>query len=415
MEIMASAVHSCRLCKGKSLTQFLDLGETPPADRFLFENQLLAKEPYFPLRVMVCRKCGHVQLSHVVSRQLLYCDNYPYESSTTSSGRRHWDEFAETTTRLLRLASTDLVIDVGSNVGVLLQMFKKRGIRTLGVDPATNVSQIANDDGIETIADFFNVDVAKTIVGLHGHASVITATNVFAHIHDLDEFMEATRILLSASGMLVIEAPYFPNLVRRLEYDTIYHEHLSYLSLRPLIRFFSRFDMEVCDVQLRDIHGGSFRMFVRRTSRMPRATIVEELAASEKCEKVTETSTLNNLAKRVASNRDSLRTLLSRLRAEGKRIAGVSAPAKGMTLLNYCGIGADYLDFITEKSTLKIGRYTPGTHIKVVADDMLLERKPDYALLLAWNFAEEIMANLKRYSNAGGKFIIPIPDPQIVG
>lgn len=410
-------VTQCRMCGSGRLTRFLDLGHTPPADSFLFERQLGHPEKTYPLRVVMCEQCGLAQLDVVVAPETLYCEDYPYESSTTRAGRQHWHEFAATVARAMALGPADLVVDIGSNVGVLLQMFKNEGARVLGVDPAATVAKIACDSGIETLPVFFNSATARGIVAVHGQATVVTGTNVFAHIDDLQDLVAAVDCLLSPRGVFIVEMPYFSELLRSLEYDTIYHEHLSYISLRPLIRFFARFGMSVFDVQQRDIHGGSIRIFVCRdgAGARPVADIVGRLVDAEARDKIYESETLDRFAKAVAQNRSDLRALLDALKKDGKRIAGVSAPAKGMTLLNYCGIGANYLDFVTEKSALKIGRYTPGTHIKVVSDDMLVEAQPDFALLLAWNFAEEIMSNLKEYARRGGKFIVPIPTPRIVG
>ncbi|KRQ10142.1 methyltransferase [Bradyrhizobium manausense] len=410
-------VKNCRMCASERLSLFLDLGKMPPADQFLHKHQLSEQRDAYPLQVAICEECGLIQLNYVVPPEILYCDDYPYESSTTTAGRRHWGEFARTTTRLLGLTSNDLVVDIGSNVGVLLQMFKEQGTKVLGVDPAANIVEIANKNGIETVAAFFNSESAKKVVASKGQASVITGTNVFAHVGDLHDLMQAVSILLAERGTFIIEAPYFLELLHSLEYDTIYHEHLSYLSMKPLVRFFKQFGMEIFDVQLRDIHGGSIRLFVRRigVSSSPVAPIVEQMLANEEREKIYELDTLRKFAQGVANNRLALRAMLTGLKQSGSKIVAVSAPAKGMTLLNYCGLGTDILDFVTEKSRLKIGRYTPGMNIEVVPDDMLLTHQPDYALLLAWNFAEEIMNNLKEFSDRGGKFIIPIPTPRIVG
>jgi SAM-dependent methyltransferase len=407
----------CRMCESARLRQFLDLGQTALADRFPRKDQLGEFEPKFPLEVMMCEDCGLAQLSVVVDPEIMYCDEYPYESSTTKAGARHWQEFAETTQTMFGLGSDDLVVDAGSNVGVLLKMFQNRGMRVCGVDPADNIAQIARDNGVDTISAFFNLESAKQVVATRGRAAVLTGTNVFAHIHDLAGFVAAADHLLTPSGVIVIEMPYFGELLHNLEYDTIYHEHLSYVSLTPLVTFFDRFGMEVFEVQRRDIHGGSFRVFARRkgSSKTPVGKIVGELLEQERLEKIHDPDRLDAFAAAVAENRRQLRDLLDRLKAGGNRIAGVSAPAKGMTMLNYGGIGRDYLDFITEKSKLKIHRYTPGTQIEVLGDEALTERRPDYALLLAWNFAEEIIANLKPYVDQGGKFIIPIPVPRIVG
>jgi SAM-dependent methyltransferase len=402
------------MCHGTELSQFLDLGFTPPADQFLRRDQLNEPEISYPLRVAVCTSCGLVQLTHVVSPEILYRHDYPYEASITRTGQKHWEEFATTIVNRFQLGAGDLVVDIGSNVGVLLDAFRSAGTRILGVDPASNIVRIAEKRGVETINEFFNPDVARNIVAEKGAASIITGTNVFAHVDDLDAFMSAIDILLSPKGVFIFEAPYLVNLIKNLEYDTIYHEHLSYLSAKPLGAFVKRFGMQVFDIQERDIHGGSFRVFISREGQVPVSPVVEEFVAREEAMGLYDLAKLRDFSVAVESNRQELTWLLRRLKHEGRRICAVSAPAKGMTLLNYCRIGTETLDFVTEKSSLKIGRVTPSAHIPVVPDEELLGKKPDYALLLAWNFAEEIMENLKDYSRAGGKFIIPIPYPRLV-
>lgn len=404
----------CRMCKSVNLVQFLDLEFTPPADQFRRKEQLAEPDVYYPLEVLMCSDCGLAQLSHVVSPEILYRNDYPYESSTTQLGRKHWAEFAKTSVEVLKIPKDSLVVDIGSNVGTLLAAFKEQGMRVLGVDPASNIVLIAQQRGIDTLNELFSVDVAGRIAGERGRAAVITATNVFAHVDDLDAFMQGVDLLLDAKGIFIFEAPYFVNLVKNLEYDTIYHEHLSYLSVKPLVNFFKRFDMSIVDIQERDIHGGSFRVFVRRGADAAVPKVVHEFLRREEEMGVHTKPVLEQFARDVAKNRQDLLWLLRKLKHEGKRIAGVSAPAKGMTLLNYCSIGKETLDFVTEKSTLKIGRYTPGGHIPVVSDAELIRQKPDYALLLAWNFADEIIRNLQEYLDKGGKFIIPIPNPRIV-
>jgi SAM-dependent methyltransferase len=404
----------CRMCKKDNLYKFLDLGFHPPSDEFRRKEQLREPSVHYPLEVMLCTDCGLAQLSHIVSPEVLYRHDYPYESSITRTGQSHWSEFAETTAERLNLGPEDLVIDVGSNVGVLLKAFSEKGMRTLGVDPASNIVLIALRRGVETINEFFSTDVARQILNCKGDATVITATNVFAHVDNLDDFMKAVNLLLNDKGVFIFEAPYFVNLIKQLEYDTIYHEHLSYLSVKPLIPFFNQFGMEMFDIQQRDIHGGSFRVWVARKGKMPVSPVIDELLQQEDQLGIHTVEAMNKFSRDVQKNRQDLLWLLRRLKHEGKRIAGVSAPAKGMTLLNYCRIGTETLDFVTEKSTMKIGRFTPGSHIPVLSDEDLMEYTPEYALLLAWNFAEEIMNNLSRYRDKGGKFIIPIPEPRVV-
>lgn len=407
-------MKTCRACNSSDLAQFLDLGFTPPADRFLRREQLAEPETHYPLTVNLCQCCGFVQLGQVVSPEVLYRQDYPYESSITRSGQAHWNEFAKTVVERFGLGANDLAVDIGSNVGVLLSAFRANGTRILGVDPASNIVRIAERNGVETLNEFFSQSVAADIRKTKGPASVITGTNVFAHVDDLAGFMRAVDHLLNERGVFIFEAPYFVNLVGQLEYDTIYHEHLSYLSLRPLVPFFRKFGMEVFDVEQRDIHGGSFRVYVARAGQHAVTEEVQHLLDLEKQTGVHSLDTLNVFSQRVAQNRRDLMNLLHTLKQQGKTVAVVSAPAKGMTLLNYCRLGTETLDFATEKSTLKIGRFTPGTHLPVVPDAELMTRKPDYVLLLAWNFAKEIIRNLNDYREAGGKFIIPIPNLKVL-
>ena len=403
------------MCHGSRLETYLDLGATPLADGFLKADQLHKPEAVYPLAVALCQDCGLSQLTHVVNPELLYCREYPYESSTTATGRQHWGEFAATATRKLCLGSQDLVVDIGSNVGVLLAMFRKEGVRIMGVDPASNIVAIARRRGIPTACGFFDAAIARDIVTRLGKASLATATNAFAHIDDVDQVVHALKILLQEDGVFTLEAPHFLRLLQHVEYDTIYHEHLSYLAIKPLVRFFHRFGMEVFDVEERPIHGGSIRVYVQMPQGRRRVNAsVTRLIREEERHGVFSLRRLRAFAGAVQHNRERLQGLVQRLKRRGNTIAGVSAPAKGMTLLNYCRLGPELLDFISEKSKLKIGRFTPGLHIPVVSDETLRKRQPDYALLLAWNFASEIMSNLESYRRRGGKFIIPIPRPRII-
>jgi len=404
----------CRLCSGELSNPFLDLGFTPPADGFIRAEHLNLPETHFPLRVVSCKSCGFVQLDHVVDPTLLYQNDYPYESSMTKTGLSHFDSFAAGVCDAFGLNSDDLVIDIGSNVGVLLDGFKRRGCRVLGVDPAKNIAAIAEHNGIPTIGDFFTPDLANTIREEHQRAKVITGSNVFAHVDDLNSLVAGIQALLEKDGVFIIEAPYLLHLLDNLEYDTIYHEHLSYISIKPLVPFFESHGMAVFDVQEVDIHGGSIRIFVGHKGQHVVQDSVANVLKLEDERGIHSMDNLEAFGQRVAEHRDELMWLLRSLKREGKKIAGVSAPAKGMTLLNYCKIGPETLEFLTEKSKLKLGRHAPGSHIKVVADSELLEADVDYALLLAWNFKDEIMNNLSEFREKGGKFIIPIPKPTII-
>ena len=407
-------MRECRMCKSKELELFLDLEFHPPSDAFLAKEELEKPETYYPLTVYMCGNCGLMQLGYVVPANVLYDKSYPYESSMTSTGRSHFFEMSREICTKFELEKGSLVVDVGSNVGVLLSGFKQHGMKVLGVDPAPTIAKIANDNGIETWPEFFNYNIARKIAKEKGRASVITATNVFAHIDNLDDFMKAVGHLLDEDGILVIEAPYFADLVENLEYDTIYHEHLGYMSVKPLTLFFPRFGMEVFDIKKFDIHGGSLRVFAGRKGKRAISENVGKFLKLEEEKQLYSIKRLKKFANDVKNHRNELLDMLYGLKKEGKSIVGVSAPAKGNTLLNYCRIGTNVLDYLTEKSKIKAGLYSPGMHIPVVPDEQLLKDKPDYALLLAWNFADEIMKNLKEFKSAGGKFIIPIPKPRIV-
>ena len=405
---------TCRMCHSRKLTQYLDLGSTPLADAFLTKYQLDNPEIYYPLRVNTCEECGLSQLTYVAEPEVLYQRNYPYESSTTKTGRDHYHGMAASISDRFNLTEKDTAIDVGSNVGVLLQGFKNKGVQVLGVDPATDMAQIANNNGIRTIPTFFAQSTIEDIQKIVKKAKVITGTNVFAHIDDLDDFMATVEVILDEKGVLVIEAPTLLELIKNLEYDTIYHEHVSYVSVKPMKKFFERFGFEVIDVEHYPIHGGTNRVFASRKGAFPVSENVEKMIVEEEEEGIYSVERLNRFAQDVYAHKQKLITLLQKIKSEGKTIAGISAPAKGNTLLNYCHVDRDLLGYITEKAQVKIGLFTPGTQIPVVADEQLLKSQPDYAMIMAWNFSKEIMNNLSEYKAKGGKFIIPIPEPTII-
>ena len=407
-------IYKCRMCTGTDLFEFLDLGYTPPADSFLANNKKDKTEIYYPLSVLMCNDCGLAQLSHVVAPEILYCNEYPYDCSVTSSGRAHWDSFAKNTIEKLRLKGEQFVVDIGCNVGVLLQAFKAQGMKVLGVEPANNISEIANKRGIPTEISFFSPALAKKIVKKHGQANLITATNVFAHINDLNSFFEGINILLAKKGHLILEFPYLKDLLENLAYDTIYHEHLSYFAVKPLKSYLTSLGFTIHQIEHQKIHGGSLRLTIARSSEAQESAEVSEYIRQEIQGRIFDKTQLITFSEKVQKNRTDLTWLLHSLKHSGKKIAGISAPAKGMTLLNYCGIGTNLLEFISEKTPLKIGRFTPGLHIPIVSDEELIDLKPDYCLLLAWNFKDEIMKNLSTFSNQGGKFIIPLPEPVIL-
>lgn len=407
-------VSSCRICKNKKLKTTISLGLTPLANAFLKEEHLDASEPFFPLEVNFCPDCGQLQLGHVVHPDLLF-RNYVYVSSTSPIFTAHFEEYAKEVYKRFKLSKKSLVVDIGSNDGILLKPFKKLGTRVLGIDPAVKIAKKATKEGIETLPHYFNQKLIKKIIKTHGNADIITANNVFAHVHDLDELTLATKTLLKNNGIFIIEAPYLLDFLQNNLFDTIYHEHLSYFSIKPLTIFFERHNMVVLDVQKTTTHGGSIRVFVKKkNSKHKIQSNVRKMLEEEKKLGLHSSKTFIEFANNVKKNKTKLIGLLNKLKLRGKTIVGYGAPAKGNTLLNYFGIGKDTLDYIVDDSPLKQGLYTPGTHIPVVSSKKLQQTKPDYVLILAWNFAEPIMKKLSDFSIKGGEFIVPAPEPTTI-
>lgn len=401
------------MCKSKEMYKFLDLGEHPLSDAFLKKEQLPLPEPRFPLDVYFCRSCGLVQLGFVVNPELMFNKDYVYVTSVSKTHDKHFGKFAEGVVQ--RFCSDGAsVVEIGSNDGTFLKHFKMLGCKVLGVDPS-GAAQLASKSGIPTINRFFNEDVALEIKKERGHVDIITGANVFAHIHDLDNVMRGVNHLLNDNGIFIIESPYLVNLVENLEFDTMYHEHLSYLAIRPLSLFFEKFGMEIFDVERTTIHGGSIRVFVKKKNgEWPVSTAAKELIELEKKMNLDSVETYDAFSRRVEKLREDLLSLLKKLKGEGKKIVGNGAPAKGNTLLNYCNIGTDLIDYIVEMNPIKQGLYTPGMHIPVLPLEKIQEDKPDYVLILPWNLKDDIMRQEQKIREWGGKFIIPIPEPRVV-
>jgi 2-polyprenyl-3-methyl-5-hydroxy-6-metoxy-1,4-benzoquinol methylase len=412
--VVVEDVLKCRMCNSEKLELFLDLGNIPRVDRFLSSKELDQTEQLFPLTVYLCEDCGLAQLGFVVPASKLFNEEYAYESSTTKNRRENHNQLAKDVCNDFKIVEKSLVVDIGSNVGVLLHCFKNLGMQVVGVDASSNIVKKANDNGIETILGFFNKGIVDKIINKHHKASIITATNLFAHIQNYELFMIDLKQLLETDGIFVFQVPHFLKLIKNVEYDTIYHEHISYFGLKPLIKFFEEHQMELFDVVETDIDGGSIRCFVSHKGQFTKSLNINKILMEENNEEIYNIKRLKKFEKDVIQQKADLKKMLEQLKHDGKKIVGVGAPAKGITLLNYCNIDKDILEYLTEKSSLKIGKFCPGMHIPVVTDEKLLDDKPDYALILAWNFAEEIMNNLKEYKKLGGKFLIPIPTPKIV-
>ena len=405
---------ACRMCESGDLQAFLDLGHQPLSNAFLTREQLNEPEVTYPLVVVSCQKCGLAQLSYVVPKEAIFHNDYPYAADTTRTGREHFFGLAKTVVNTFALGGDDLAVDIGSNVGVLLDGFRAAGTRVCGIEPVNKLAEMARQQGLPTVTGFFDVATAKATRQAYGPAMAITGTNVFAHVSDLNAFTEAVKMLLLApTGVFVIEVPAFHILVDELLFDTVYGEHLSYVSLTPTVSFFARHGLEVFDVELVPFHGGSLRIFVGYPGYHLVTPRVGEQLRLEAAKELHSMGTLRAFADRVRANRVAITRMLLDLKAEGKRIVAISAPAKGNTFLNYCKFDQTILDYATEKASLKIGLYTPGTHLPVVPEARLFEDKPSHGLLLSWNFREEVMQNLRAFSEAGGKFITALPEPKI--
>lgn len=403
----------CRACKSDRMHLFLPLGMHPPANQFVPPEALDEPEPAFPLNAHVCLDCALIQVPDFIPPD--FFRNYVYVPSASSTMHDHFAALSETLSRRFVEDSDALIADVGSNDGLFLESCLNLGYRTLGVDPAENLAEIAREKGVDVVTEYFSPSVADSIREEYGPARIIVTTNTFNHIGDLHGFVEGVTRFLEDEGVFVIEVPHAQDLVEKNEFDTIYHEHLSEFSVRSIVELFQFYDMEVFDLERLPVHGGSMRVYGQRKSTdRPVSPVVDEWLAREEEARLFEKETYDAFTARVHQNKSDLLSLLSDLKSKGHRIAGYGAPAKGNTLLNYYGIGPDLLDFLADRNPLKQGLYSPGMRIPVVSAESVLEGQPDSLLILAWNFADEIMEQQHEYRERGGQFILPIPEPHIV-
>ncbi len=404
-------IDCCRSCGAAGLLPILDLGHLPLANALPAAAD--ADEPRFALELVLCPECGLVQITETVPPQVLFAD-YLYRSSFSDAFVSHVRALAERLMQQRSLGANALVVEVASNDGYLLQHYKAAGVPVLGIEPAANIAEIAKAErGIPTVVEFFGPELAEWLAGEGRHADIIHAHNVLAHMPDPNAFAAGVKVLLKQDGVAVVEAPYVKDLIDKLEFDTIYHEHFSYLSLSAVHVLMRRHGLAVVDVEHVPVHGGTLRYTIAHGG-APVAEAVTRLLAEETDWGVNDPDFYRGFADRVGALKRELTDLLGRLKTAGASIAAYGAAAKGSTLLNAFGIGAGTLDFIADRSTLKRGRFMSGVNVPIVAEDSLLDRRPDYVLLLAWNFADEIMAQQANYRNQGGKFIIPLPEVQII-
>ncbi|MBM3897519.1 MAG: class I SAM-dependent methyltransferase [Thaumarchaeota archaeon] len=402
---------NCRSCGSNNVNHFLSLGRQPLANDFLKPDRV-EKEPYYPLDLVFCTNCTLVQLSEesFVPRDILFT-HYLYTSSVSGGLRVHFEQLAKKLAETIQ--KNAVVVDIGSNDGVLLKPLKTLGLRSVGVEPAVNLAKIANENGLETLNDFFSKRSASTIVSRYGHADVIVASNVFAHLDGIHEFISNVRTLLKDDGFFVIEIQYLADTINDMTYDNVYHEHVFYYSLHSLIRLFEKHNMRVFKAEHVKTHGGSLRVYICKDDRdIDRS--VEQFITREKQMRLDKFETYRSFADELMKRIRELRNLFSELKEEHKFVAGYGAPAKSSTMINSVKLDATLIQYIVEDAPLKQGLFTPGSHIPIVSPVALEQKTPDYIVIFAWNYADDIMKKLDKFKRKGTKFIVPMPKVQII-
>jgi SAM-dependent methyltransferase len=404
----------CRFCSAPLEQTFADLGMSPLSNAFLRENQLDSAETFYPLTAYVCTSCLLVQLPAVETPEAIFTD-YAYFSSFSESWLAHARSYCEEMTQRLHLDRHSQVIEIASNDGYLLQYFTAVGVPALGIEPAANVAEVARQRGIETICRFFGVEIATELADAGRKADLLLGNNVLAHVPDINDFVRGLAILLRRGGIITMEFPHLLQMMRGNQFDTIYHEHFSYFSIHAVKAIFEAHGLAIVDVEQLPTHGGSLRIFARHVA--DRADVdrrVFDLIELEKSAGLHELSAYRRFAEQVRETKRALLSFLIRAKEEGKRVVGYGAPAKGNTLLNYCGIRTDLIDYTVDISPHKQGKFLPGTHIPIFAPERILETKPDYVLILPWNLEEEISRQMSAVKTWGGQFVIPIPRVEVL-
>ena len=412
----ATATLACRFCGAELRQTFVDLGMSPLCQKHLRADQLSQMEPFYPLHARVCEKCFLVQVEDVVPPEEIFGDGaYAYFSSYSTSWLDHARRYVETMVRRFALKPGDLALEIASNDGYLLQYFQQAGLRALGIEPASNTAAAARARGIETIVRFFGRETARDVAAERGRARIMTANNVLAHVPDLNDFIAGIPILLAADGVVTLEFPHLMRLVEQNQFDTIYHEHFSYLSFETVVQMFAAHGLTVFDVEELPTHGGSLRVFARHAGATGHAVSpsVAGLRAREDAAGLRSLDYYRRFGEQVAETKRKLLAFLIEARRAGRQVVGYGAPGKGNTLLNYCGIRTDFLDYTVDRSPHKQGGYLPGTHIPIRAPEEIERTRPDYVLILPWNLREEIMGQMAHIRAWGGRFVVPIPEVRV--
>ena len=411
-EVRRGATH-CRFCASALTLTLVDLGKSPLCESFLAADQVEAMEPFYPLHVRICTSCWLAQLPAFVPVDEIFTE-YAYFSAFSDSWVEHSRRFVDSMTERLRLDNDSLVVELASNDGYLLQHFLPRGIPVLGIDPAANVALAAEARGVPTLVEFFGVEVAERLAGEGRRADLVIGNNVLAQVPDLNDFVAGVSILLAPEGTASFEFPHLARLIDGLQYDTIYHEHFSYFSLATIRTVLAAHGLAVVDVEELSSHGGSLRVFVaHEASGQAPTAAVEQISVREDAEGLRDEARYRRFADDVTASKRALLELLIGFKREGKQIAGYGAPGKGNTLLNYCGIRTDFLDYTVDRNAYKHGRFTPGTHIPIHPTEHLSETRPDVIVILPWNLGREIAAQLAYTAGWGAQLVVPIPEPTV--
>lgn len=400
----------CRFCSSTLKTDFADLGMSPISNAYVKKEDLNKKENFYPLHAYVCDKCFLVQLEELESAENIFCEDYAYFSSFSSSWLEHCKKYSDKITSELNLSSESKVIEIASNDGYLLQYFKEKNISVLGIEPSASVANAAFKKSIETKIEFFGVECAKNLEKENIKADLIIGNNVLAHVPDIKDFVGGLSVLLKENGTITMEFPHLLNLINLNQFDTIYQEHFSYLSLLFVQKLFNSFNLDIYDVEELNTHGGSLRIYACHKGVYDITQRVFEIHKKEENNGLYKIETYQKYNEKVKETKRNLLTYLIEIKKSGKSIIGYGAPAKGNTLLNYCGIGKDFLDYTVDMSPHKQGMYLPGTHIPIKSPELIKETKPDYILILPWNLKDEITEQLAFVKEWGCKFIVPIPE-----
>lgn len=405
-------ISNCRSCNAPIEELIVSLGKTPLANSLVSKKNVKEEEHFFPLDLYLCKNCSLVQIKQTVSSDVLFKD-YCYFSSYSDTMLQYAQDISQKMIKKMNLGETSLVIELASNDGYLLQYYLSNNVPVLGIDPAENIGKIAQEKGIPTLTDFFSKELALELASKGRFADLIHANNVLAHVPSLNNFVQGIKVILKPEGLAVIEVPYLIDMIEKDEFDTIYHEHLCYFSLTALDNLFTRAGLKIIDVEKLTIHGGSLRLFVSHPHVQQNLNVQEMLEFENKVN-VSSINYYKEFANNVNKNKNLLVSLLENLKSSGKTIAAYGASAKGSTLLNVFGINEKLLDFVVDRSKEKQGYYTPGSQLPIYAPQELIKKMPDYVLLLTWNFKDEILKQQSDYRERGGKFIIPIPSPEIL-